>query len=211
MKNMVYMRGRDAVIEVWDYVAHCKRDCWIDAADVERVSVFRAAWYACPARKSSSKWYALGRQWTATEGKSKTIMFHRFLLGVTDPDVEVHHKDNDGLNNRRGNLELLDHKRNMRERFPDRDWAKRDAAEALAKLYRAERLIARQVQDQFQVTRVHMHSIRVRDSASFIRSKPAAAYHQAIEIAGIKSLGQLKQEWPKKSSQWGVFRNGSKW
>jgi hypothetical protein len=49
-------------------------------------------------------------------------MFHRYLLGVTDPTIEVHHKNNDSLNNRRANLEQMSHQRNMRERFPKRNW-----------------------------------------------------------------------------------------
>lgn len=38
------------------------------------------------------------------DGKRTTQYLHRFLLGVSDPKVEVDHQDCDGLNNKRKNL-----------------------------------------------------------------------------------------------------------
>ena len=37
-------------------------------------------------------------------GGSVGIKMHRFILGITDPKIEVDHEDHNGLNNRRGNL-----------------------------------------------------------------------------------------------------------
>src|SRR5271166_944942 len=127
MKNLFYQRGPDVVIEVWDYVAGCKRDCWIDAVDLAAAATLKGAWYANPARKSTSKWYVNGKIYDSATKKCKTVMLHRLLLGVSDESTEVHHKDNDGLNNRRSNLEPVGHRRNMRERFPNKDWAAHDA------------------------------------------------------------------------------------
>lgn len=37
---------------------------------------------------------------------NKTLLMHRFILGITDSQVEVDHKDHNGLHNERGNLRL---------------------------------------------------------------------------------------------------------
>lgn len=34
----------------------------------------------------------------------KILKMHRVIIGVTDPDIKIDHKDGDGLNNQRGNL-----------------------------------------------------------------------------------------------------------
>lgn len=203
---MAYERGRDAVIEVWDYVAKCKRDCWIDACDLAIVSAFKSTWLAHHARKSTSKWYVIGKQYDPGTRKCKTVMFHRLLLGVIDPNVEVHHKDNDGLNNRRSNLELLTHQQNMRERDPRRDWAHLDDARRVSALCRSERLIAKKIQDEFGITRAHMYSIRM--SRVSIRSAPSEAYYCAIKAVGLKTLEELQRMWPREGSTWGVMKSG---
>jgi hypothetical protein len=46
-------------------------------------------------------------------GREATQKLHRFILGVTDPKIEVDHKDGNGLNNRRENLRLATHAQNM--------------------------------------------------------------------------------------------------
>jgi hypothetical protein len=40
-------------------------------------------------------------------------MLHRFILGVSDPKIEVDHKDHNGLNCRRKNLRIATRKQNM--------------------------------------------------------------------------------------------------
>lgn len=40
-------------------------------------------------------------------GNKSLILLHRFIMNVTDPDLQVHHKDNDPLNNQEDNLEVL--------------------------------------------------------------------------------------------------------
>lgn len=37
-------------------------------------------------------------------GKAISVRMHRFILGITDPKIEVDHKDHNGLNNQRQNL-----------------------------------------------------------------------------------------------------------
>lgn len=38
----------------------------------------------------------------------KTIRLHRYIMNCTDPEVIIDHKNNDGLDNRKSNLRLVD-------------------------------------------------------------------------------------------------------
>lgn len=61
---------------------------------------------------SQHKWHAGtdGWNWYAQTnipregGGQRTIKMHRLLLGLTDPKIQVDHRDGDGLNNRRENI-----------------------------------------------------------------------------------------------------------
>lgn len=50
--------------------------------------------------------YAAGRV------NGKNVSMHRLLMGF--PDLDVNHRNHDGLDNRRANLELVTHQQNMR-------------------------------------------------------------------------------------------------
>lgn len=63
----------------------------IDDADYERVSQYK--WRV--RRKNAHTMYAV---------TGRGIRMHRFILGITDPTVQVDHRDRDGLNNQRENL-----------------------------------------------------------------------------------------------------------
>ncbi len=56
------------------------------------------------ARKSDNTFYAYRS--TSIKGKTVCIRMHRFLLGVTDRNIQVDHIDRNGLNNQRENLRL---------------------------------------------------------------------------------------------------------
>ena len=47
------------------------------------------------------------------EGKRRSVLMHRLILGVTDPKIHVDHIDGQGLNNRRSNLRLATRSQNM--------------------------------------------------------------------------------------------------
>jgi hypothetical protein len=62
------------------------------------------SWWAVPRRNT---FYAQGQ----VEGR--TVYMHRYLLGVTDPQVFVDHRNGHGLSNWRGNLRLSDNALNQ--------------------------------------------------------------------------------------------------
>src|ERR1035437_2437364 len=71
-------------------------------ADVDYNRVAQYSWNAHIIRRkdgSISKVYAAGRN----KGREARLL-HRFILGITDPAVEVDHEDSNGLNCQRYNL-----------------------------------------------------------------------------------------------------------
>ena len=73
----------------------------VDDADYDYLSAWK--WCATP---STRTFYAFRRQ------NKMGVWMHRFLLGVTDPNVHVDHVNRNGLDNQRCNLRLADPSRN---------------------------------------------------------------------------------------------------
>lgn len=74
--------------------------------DFDRVNAFK--WTASQESKGGAKWYAVRR--VTLDGKRVKIRMHRFILDVPPGTLDsrvVHHKDDDGLNNQRENLEIV--------------------------------------------------------------------------------------------------------
>ena len=70
----------------------------VDDEDYERI-IGVGRWTVAVRRNSI---YAQNRK--KTSGRTRTIYMHRFILNITDPKIEVDHRDHDGLNNRRYNI-----------------------------------------------------------------------------------------------------------
>lgn len=82
----------------------------IDEADWDLVRGYR--WYAY---KSRNTFYAKTNVRSNRGGRrQRQILMHRLLIGLTDPKVQVDHRDGDGLNNRRENLRACTHAENRR-------------------------------------------------------------------------------------------------
>jgi hypothetical protein len=82
----------------------------IDDADYDRVMA-AGAWHAHRQRKGM---YALHTVYIKGSKPHKwlTLRMHRFILGVTDPKIDVDHRDHNGLNNRRANLRVATRSQN---------------------------------------------------------------------------------------------------
>jgi len=75
---------------------------FVDDEDYEYLSQFN--WQAVKDRKL---WYAVRR-----DGYSH-IRMHREIMGVTDPKIQVDHRNHDGLDNRRSNLRIASGSQNI--------------------------------------------------------------------------------------------------
>lgn len=128
-------------------------------------------------------------------------MMHRWIMGVTDPEIEVDHRDNDGLNNQRYNLRPCTHLQNMRFRQPERDWEAHDAARALAEEYRRERVHADTIAARFQLTRQALWFIR---RGKTTRSPAALAYKSAC--IDCRTLERLMADNPVQGKKFGAVR-----
>jgi hypothetical protein len=72
----------------------------VDDADFDRVSAFK--WTAT---KVKGNVYAV-RKVKTPDGRTTSQLLHRFIEDVNYPDIDVDHKDHDGLNCQRNNLRL---------------------------------------------------------------------------------------------------------
>ena len=88
----------------------------IDVADVPLVS--REAWKLFTGRNDKKYAHASGRQY----GHKGYILLHRLLMGVVDAgrEVEVDHKNGNGVDCRRDNMRLCTHQQNMWNRSQPR-------------------------------------------------------------------------------------------
>lgn len=83
----------------------------VDDADFERLNQHR--WFAYKKqRKNRIIWYA-ARQLPRVNGKQKIRYMHQEIAEVTDPLLEVDHKNSDGLDNQRENLRPATRRQNM--------------------------------------------------------------------------------------------------
>lgn len=72
-------------------------------------------WFAH--KDKNGKWYAERQKgWP-----QKTIKMHREIMGVTDPKIQVDHRDSDGLNNVDENLRICTNAENAHNRGKPRD------------------------------------------------------------------------------------------
>lgn len=80
----------------------------VDDDDYERLAQY--TWYAHPSELRNT-WYARTNIPIAEGGRGeyKAWYMHRMIMGVLDnPNLDVHHKDENGLHNFKSNLEVMD-------------------------------------------------------------------------------------------------------
>lgn len=86
----------------------------IDIEDVDRCSQLK--WHIKTSRHTN---YAI-----ATIDEHTKVFLHRFVLNYDGPD-DIDHKDRDGLNNRKSNLEVCSHSKNLTNQGTHRKGIKR--------------------------------------------------------------------------------------
>lgn len=82
----------------------------VDDTDYDRISIFN--WYARECKRNGM-WYAVRDERRA--GSRRLVYMHRYILGLTG-QIEVDHKDRDGLNNRRANMRVCTRTPNVQNR-----------------------------------------------------------------------------------------------
>jgi len=65
----------------------------VDDEDFTKVNQFK--WYASRGKKDPTFYAERGKR---VNGKISIILLHRFVMGLTDPKIQVDHEDHDGLN-----------------------------------------------------------------------------------------------------------------
>lgn len=111
----------------WIELTQGKRAC-IDAADIPLVE--GRIWFAVSNR---------GTFYARSETEEKQLLLHRVITSCPD-GMEVDHRDNDGLNNRRANLRVCTHAENTRN---SRGFASNPTGIKGVSLYRTGRYHAR--------------------------------------------------------------------
>jgi AP2 domain/HNH endonuclease len=77
----------------------------VDDADYEYLSQWK--WRA---ERNRRTWYATRMDYS--DGQPRRIRMHRLIMGKPE-GLEIHHKDDDGLNNQRGNLCSITHSQHL--------------------------------------------------------------------------------------------------
>lgn len=88
----------------------------VNAADLDLIAPFK--WFAILSRRTH---YAQACE-RLGNGRQRSILMHRLILGAPAGSL-VDHRDGNGLNNRRSNIRLCDHRENGLNRGPNRESA----------------------------------------------------------------------------------------
>jgi hypothetical protein len=202
MKNRHRIEGGVAWITLRGYGGVPVMEARIDVGDLGLVSVMRGTWYAQPAKAPPGKFYAFCKDWNPVTQKMRTRSMHRMIAGepvaANGTPLEVHHKDNDGLNNVRENLVGgITHRENMRERWPDQDWFVRDAEDEAERkrigIFKKLVAISRDIEKDFEITRQQLWKIRNGPC----QSEAAQEYWRRVAWAmpDLFSPGQRQYPW----------------
>lgn len=79
--------------------------------DEESERIIQRSWWA---QRAPHTTYAYTQVYDRPSKKYKTIMLHRFIMNVTDSNIEVDHINGNGLDNRKRNLRLCPDGENSR-------------------------------------------------------------------------------------------------
>lgn len=91
----------------------------VDDWNWERVAEFNWRWIPTDLANGSMD---PGNRGYVVTGNRPLILLHRFIMRVTDPNLDVHHKDNNTINNLEENLEILTKSQHSKLHMGERLW-----------------------------------------------------------------------------------------
>jgi hypothetical protein len=175
-------------------------ECIFDRADLSLVGSADARWRAQPAKAPEGKFYVFAKVPSAN-GRRMTLGIHQWIMG-SNGDMDIHHKDNDGLNNRRENLEFVSHRYNQQQMCTDGKLAYLMARDDHRDETRAHRWAARQTQKETGLTRQAVWKMVTQGSVT--ENSTYHTYHRYLKLAheiGIDNLPSAQAEADKRSAK----------
>lgn len=166
--------------------------CRVDAQDLDYVILF-GRWHSAPAKAPAGKFYVFTKN-AMNSGRRTTIAIHT-VIAKPEPELEVHHKDNDGLNNKRENLVICNHVHNQREQttlaqieaMVEREQGRRDS--------RAHRYALRRTVEETGLTRQavwNMVTGKTLKSSAYLAYMKHLAYAEGMDKLAIRSAQSEK-------------------
>lgn len=137
----------------------CGHTTLIDECDVERVTVCN--WHSSTNGRDQSR-YVKGRPYSRKGSQGRLERLHRFILGVTDANLQIDHINRDTLDNRRCNLRIVtqsENMRNTRKKSPHRTSARLSVSD-VERIRLLGYLPARQVAEVFECSVAYVHMLR---------------------------------------------------
>jgi len=124
-----------------------------------------------------------------SNGKKKTILMHRLILGLTDPKIDGDHKDHNGLNNQRSNLRIATRSQNICNTILKKQFSSKYKG---VFFYKRSGLWRVQIRVNHKVT--YLGSYATEEQAAIVYNE--AALKQYGEFANLNTLltNQLKQK-----------------
>jgi len=89
---------------------HGKKEVLVDDEDFDYINSFK--WHL---KKHRNTFYACR---TKGDKRKDHFKMHRVIMKITDPDIQIDHKDHNGLNNQKSNLRKATHRQNKYNTLP---------------------------------------------------------------------------------------------
>ena len=113
MRNKYEIRG-DITAIIINSPTHGRMEAIINTCDLERVKQMQHTWF--PAlNKNKTSYYVYGVVYKEN-GKRRSVLLHRWILGVTDRKKQIDHINHQTLDNTRKNLNIVSHRENQQNK-----------------------------------------------------------------------------------------------
>ena len=157
------MRNKHTVINGVAYIEMSASDsterllCLVDEVDLVKLAECGVrTWYGNRSKSVRRNYYVTGKLYNQWTRKTRTVLLHRILMVDEHSPMDVHHLNNDGLDNRRQNLAVVTHRDNMRAQWPHQQWIEWDKAEEASRIRSRELEAMRMARKELKVSRQYV-------------------------------------------------------